>query len=74
MPKPRPWPNAAKDARDRSAEDAVSIINQLTPISTGAETSSASILIRVFRAIHYAFRIAFRMRDQGADIDIPEDR
>lgn len=73
MPKPRPWPNAAKADRDDSARDAAAGIRQLQPIATGADMSQANILIRVMKAINYFLRILVRMRDQGADVDIPED-
>jgi hypothetical protein len=33
--KPRPWPNVAKEARDRAAEEAVSGIVALEPVVRG---------------------------------------
>ena len=33
--KPRPWPNFAKEARDRSAEEAAHIVNCLTVLIDG---------------------------------------
>jgi len=73
MPKPRPWPNNAKEARDRSAEDAAAGIRQLQPIASGTDMSQASVLVRVMKAINYFLRILMRMKEQGADIDVPED-
>jgi hypothetical protein len=34
--KPRPWPNLAKEARDRSAEEAAKIALMLEPVLDGS--------------------------------------
>lgn len=34
--KPRPWPNVAKEARDRSAEESARIVNVLEPLVDGS--------------------------------------
>ncbi len=39
--KPREWPNAAKEARDRSAEEAAAIVNNLQPLIEGGSLHQA---------------------------------
>lgn len=64
----RPWPNDAREARDRSAEEACSIIRQLTPLidKPFSEFTVDEILRRISRANQAANTIARHLEQQGA--------
>jgi hypothetical protein len=45
MTDPRPWPNDAKEARDRSAEEIVASIRDLQPILDGQFPQNYQLLV-----------------------------
>lgn len=66
MSKPREWPNVAKEARDRSAEEAVQGIRALEPLLDGRQYTSEDIYRRVGRALVALQRVVRLMEQQGA--------
>jgi hypothetical protein len=66
MTEPRPWPNNAKEARDRSAEEAQAGIRALGPLVEGRRMTETEQLRRVARAMMAFQSIARHMESQGA--------
>lgn len=64
--KPRPWPNNAKEARDRAAEEAVVIIHQLESLVTDGNHTETERLRRIARALVAAQKIARLLESVGA--------
>ncbi|TRZ51166.1 hypothetical protein D4S03_05505 [bacterium] len=64
--KPLPWPYQAKEARDRSAEEAMYIVNQLKPLIDGVPMVEADWVRRVARAVLAAETILRHLEMQGA--------
>jgi hypothetical protein len=62
--KPLPWPYTAKEARDRSAEEAVVIMSALAAIM--AVTNDPMILRLLFKAERSATTIVRFMEREGA--------
>ena len=64
---PRPWPNVAKEARDRSAEEAQRIVHQLQPLVDDERTfTETERLRRVSSALNAAEIILRLLEGQGA--------
>lgn len=65
--KPRPWPNQAKEARDRAAEAAVEIIRILEPVVMSERIfTETERLRREATALNAAQRIARLLESVGA--------
>ena len=65
--KPREWPNNAREARDRSAEEAQAIINALTPLVEGRrDFTETERLRRDATALNAAQKIARLLEKVGA--------
>jgi len=65
--KPRAWPNVAKEARDRSAEEALAIITALTPLVQGRrDFTETERLRREATALNAAQVIARLLEKEGA--------
>ena len=66
--KPISWPShgVAKEARDRSAEEAAFIVKQLMPLVEGAPLVEADWIRRVARAVISAEAILRHLEGQGA--------
>jgi hypothetical protein len=64
--KPLPWPYQAKEARDRSAEEAANIVHQLKPLIDGAPLVEADWIRRVARSVLAAETILRHLEGQGA--------
>ena len=65
--KPRPWPNLARDARDRAAEAAQEAINALTPLITEDRTfTETERFRREARALAKLQHIARLLESVGA--------
>ena len=64
--KARSWPNNAKEARDRAAEEAVRAIHALRPLLSGQRFTAEEIVRRVAVALDAAQMIARLMEGQGA--------
>ena len=62
--KPLKWPYNAKEARDRSAEEAAAIVETLEPLFT--ESNDPNVLRKAGIAIHKANLILRHMEAQGA--------
>ena len=64
---PRPWPNVAKEARDRSAEEAQRIVHQLQPLVDDERPfTETDRLRRVSSALNAAEIILRLLEGQGA--------
>jgi len=64
---PRPWPNVAKEARDRSAEEAQRIVHQLQPLVDDERPfTETERLRRVSSALNAAEIILRLLEGQGA--------
>jgi len=72
MTKARPWPNNAKEARDRCAEDAVRCIRLLRPVVAGDRFTEAERLRRTALALSLSHDIARRLQGVGAPIVLVE--
>jgi hypothetical protein len=65
--KPRPWPNVAKEARDRAAEEAVAGILALEPVVRGDRSfSETDRLRREAQALNALQRVARILESVGA--------
>lgn len=65
--RPRPWPNRAKEARDRAAEEAVAGIRALKPLVFEERNfTETERLRRAARALSALQQIARLMESQGA--------
>ena len=64
---PRPWPNVAKEARDRSAEEAQRIVKLLGPlVKDGRAFTETDRLRRAASALNAAQTILRLLEAQGA--------
>lgn len=64
---PRPWPNVAKEARDRSAEEAQRIVKMLQPlVSDERPMTETERLRRAATALNAAEIILRLLEAQGA--------
>jgi hypothetical protein len=64
---PRPWPNVAKEARDRSAEEAQRIVHMLHPLmDDGLVFTETDRLRREANALNSAQTILRLLEAQGA--------
>ena len=64
---PRPWPNVAKEARDRSAEEAQRIVKQLGPLVDDERPFTESERLRREAQALNAAQIILRLLEaQGA--------
>ena len=64
---PRPWPNVAKEARDRSAEEAQRIVKQLGPLVDDERSFTESERLRREAQALNAAQIILRLLEaQGA--------
>ena len=68
----RPWPNNAKEVRDRCAEDAVRCIRLLRPLVAGHRFTEAELLRRQALALSLSHDIARRLQGAGAPILLME--
>jgi hypothetical protein len=67
MTEPRPWPNEAKEGRDRAAEEAMRGIRALRPIVDGSrEMPAGELMRRVAIALDADEMIARHMERMGA--------
>ncbi len=67
MTKPRAWPNDAKEARDRSAEEAANIVNNLEPLIEDHDLMpEAEKLRRAARSLNSAQKILRMLEKLGA--------
>lgn len=67
MTKQRYWPNNAKEARDRAAEEAQAGIKALEPVVHGeCKFDNTDVLRRQARALSALQKIARLMEQQGA--------
>lgn len=64
---PRPWPNVAKDARDRAAEAAQEGVRTLEPILDNGKMDEAEKMRRVGKALNLLQRIARLLEGVGAE-------
>lgn len=64
--KPRPWPNNAMDARDRSAEAASEGARLLEPLVNGEQFTETERLRREARALNLFQRILRLLEGVGA--------
>jgi hypothetical protein len=65
--KPRPWPNTAKEFRDRSAEQALKGIDALRPlVSEERKFTETEILRRTGTALQALYEILRAMETAGA--------
>lgn len=64
---PRPWPNVAKETRDRAAEAAAEGVRTLEPIIDGREMSEAERMRRTGKALNLFQRIARLLEGIGAE-------
>ena len=64
--KARPWPNVAKEARDRAAEAAVEGIRALEPLVSGKDLTETEKLRRAAVALNALQRIARLLESVGA--------
>lgn len=65
--RPRPWPNVAKEARDRSAEEAMAAITALMPLITEDRIfTEREVLLRVSRALNNLQTICRLLEGVGA--------
>ena len=65
--RPRPWPNVAKEARDRSAEEAQRIVKLLGPlVEDGRTFTETDRLRRAASALNAAQTILRLLEAQGA--------
>lgn len=65
--KPREWPNIAKEARDRAAEEAQAIIYELSEVVEGKrDFSEMDRLKRDARALNAAYKILRLLEAVGA--------
>jgi hypothetical protein len=65
--RPRDWPNVAKQARDRAAEEAQAGITALTPLLTEDRIfTERETLLRISRAIVHLQQIARHLEAVGA--------
>lgn len=62
----RPWPNDAKEARDRAAEEACRIIRALRPLVNGETMTITETLRRQAIALDAAQTIARLLEAMGA--------
>ena len=72
MTKPRPWPNNAREVRDRCAEDAVWGIRLLRPLVAGERFTESERLRRQALALSLFHDIARRLQGAGAPILLQE--
>ncbi len=67
MTQKREWPNAAKEARDRSAEEAAHIVINLEPLIEGSDLmGEAEKMKRVGRSLNSAQKILRLLENLGA--------
>ena len=67
--KPRVWPNVAREARDRAAEEAVKGIRYLRPVVRGERCFTETDRLRHLAvALSALTMIAWLMQSQGAPI------
>jgi len=64
---PRPWPNVAKETRDRAAEAAQEGVRALEPIINGEQLSEAEKMRRTGKALNLFQRIARLLESVGAE-------
>ena len=72
MTRARPWPNNAKEARDRCAEDAVHGIRLMRPLVAGNRFTESERLRRQALALSLFHDIARRLQGVGAPIVLME--
>lgn len=65
MTKPREWPNSAKEARDRSAEEAIRALRAIEPLLE-KEVTEAEKIRRLAIAIHALQTILRLLEREGA--------
>jgi hypothetical protein len=66
MTDPRPWPNAAREARDRAAEEAVRGQRALRPLVAGERFDQTDTLRRLAVALDALQQIARFLESVGA--------
>ena len=64
--KPLPWPYTAREARDRSAEEALFIVKQLKPLLDCTTFAEADWVRRAAKAILAAETILRHLEKEGA--------
>ena len=65
--KPRPWPNVAREARDRAAEEAQAGINALMPLIVEDRIfTERETLLRISKALNSFQTIARHLEAVGA--------
>lgn len=65
MTKPREWPNSAREARDRSAEEAIRALRAIEPLLE-KEVTEAEKIRRLAIAIHALQTILRLLEREGA--------
>lgn len=65
MTKPREWPNSAKEARDRSAEEAIRALRAIEPLLE-KEVTEAEKIRRLAIAVHALQTILRLLEREGA--------
>ena len=68
MTRPRPWPNNAREARNRCAEDAMRGIRLMRPVVAGERFTESERLRRQALALSLFHDIARRLAAAGAPI------
>ncbi|MAT45337.1 MAG: hypothetical protein CL609_23660 [Anaerolineaceae bacterium] len=64
--KPRPWPNVAKEARDRAAEEAMVVLTNLKPLLSGTTVTETERIRRLALAMDAAQTCLRHLESVGA--------